>query len=74
MKNERFVIEETEFFGYSGDEPTLEFQIPNQGKIVFGKVTVEKGMGIIEKYLSNPDILKEVMFDNDGTKKSCNHH
>lgn len=67
------IVYQTEFFGYEGDNPTLEIVIPNTGAVVFGNVTIEEGLKIVDKYVLNTKDIIEFMIDNNGTKK-CNHN
>ncbi len=66
------VVYQTEFLGYSGSLPSLEIIIPNKGQVVFGNVSVEEGLNIVERYLIDTDKIVEFLVDNDGNKK-CNH-
>jgi hypothetical protein len=66
------VVYQTEFFGYSGDLPSVEIIVPGKGQVVFGNVEVEEGKNIVEKYLLNTKEIAEFLVDNDGNKK-CNH-
>ena len=67
------IVYQKEFLGYSGEEPSLEIIIPNRGAVVFGEVSVEKGLEIIEKYLINTEQIIEFLVNNNGIKK-CNHN
>lgn len=71
-KLDNVVVYQTEFLGYSGELPSLEIIIPDKGQVVFGNVTVEEGLNIVERYLLNTDEIAEFLVDNDGNKK-CNH-
>ncbi len=66
------VVYQTEFLGYSGELPSLEIIIPDKGQVVFGNVSVNESIKIVEKYLINTDEIAEFLVDNDGNKK-CNH-
>lgn len=72
-KIENVIVYQREFFGYEGDEPTLEIVIPEKGAVVFGKMDVEKGLKLVDKYVINTHEIIEFLVDNDGTKK-CNHN
>ncbi len=71
-KLDNVVVYQTEFLGYSGELPSLEIIIPDKGQVVFGNVSVDEGLKIVEKYLLNTDEIAEFLVDNDGNKK-CNH-
>lgn len=67
------IVYQREFFGYEGDEPTLEIVIPEKGAVVFGNMNIEKGLKLIDKYVINTNEIIDFLVDNDGTKK-CNHN
>lgn len=67
------VVYQREFYGYEGDKPTLEIFIPEAGSVMFGNVSIEEGIKIIDKYVINTHEIMEFLIDNDGTKK-CNHN
>jgi fructose-bisphosphate aldolase class 1 len=72
-KIENVIVYQREFYGYEGDEPTLEIVIPEKGAVVFGKIDVEKGLKLVDKYVINTSEIIDFLVDNNGTKK-CNHN
>ena len=60
------------FYGYSGDEPTIELVIPHMGQVVFGNMEPEKAIKLVEKYMVNTSEIKHFLVDNHGTRKK-NH-
>lgn len=56
---EKIAIIKTEFKGYSGDNPSLEIVIPEKGQVIFGDVSPDEVIEILERYLlKNDEILK----------------
>lgn len=67
------MVYKTEFYGYDDDKPCLELEVPNIGKIVFGRVEFKEAIEIINKYAFDVNHIKSFMINNDGNRK-CNHH
>lgn len=63
---------QTEFFGYSGDKPTLELSIPDMGKVVFGNIEEIEAITLVEKYMVNTSEIAHFLVDNQGDRKK-NH-
>lgn len=56
---DKVAVIETEFKGYSGENPSLEVVIPGKGQVIFGNVSPGDAVGILERYLiENDEILK----------------
>jgi hypothetical protein len=69
---EDIAVIQTEFYGYSGEKPTLEIIIPKMGNVVFGNVTPQEAVELVQKYILDTEKIKDFLVDNDGNKK-CNH-
>ncbi|MGL4254509.1 MAG: hypothetical protein ACRDB2_03835 [Fusobacteriaceae bacterium] len=58
-KIDKVAVVKTEFNGYSGENPSLEVVIPEKGQVVFGNVSPEEILEILQRYLiKNDEILK----------------
>ena len=47
--------------GYCYAEPTLEVTKPGQDPVVFGYVTVDKAIDIVDKYIKNGELLDDIL-------------
>jgi len=65
-------VVQNEFFGYSGDKPTLELSIPEMGKVVFGNIEPMEAVKLVEKYMVNTSEIADFLIDNHGNRKK-NH-
>lgn len=56
---DKVAVVKSEFKGYSGENPSLEIAIPKKGQVIFGNVSPEEVVQILERYLiKNDEILK----------------
>ena len=69
---EDVAVVQSEFYGYSGDKPTIELAIPEMGQVVFGNVEPEEAIKLVEKYMINTEEIKHFLVDNHGNRKK-NH-
>ncbi len=69
---EDVAVIQSEFYGYSGEQPTLEIIIPETGQVVFGNITPDEAIKLVQKYILNTEEIKDFLTDNDGNKK-CDH-
>lgn len=52
-------VVKNEFKGYSGEKPSVEIIIPNNGQIVFGNVSESEILDILKRYLiENDEIVR----------------
>jgi (2Fe-2S) ferredoxin len=42
-------------------EPTVEVQIPGQASILYGYVSADKGVEIVEKHLKNGELVENLI-------------
>ena len=47
--------------GYCYAEPTIEVTKPGQDPVVFGYVTVDKAIDIVDKYITNGELLDDIL-------------
>jgi hypothetical protein len=69
---EDVAVIQSEFYGYSGSQPSLEIIIPKAGQVVFGNITPEIAIELTEKYILDTEKIKGFLINNDGNKK-CDH-
>lgn len=69
---EDVAVIQSEFYGYSGNQPSLEIIIPKSGQIVFGNMTPDKAVKLVKEYILDAEKIKTILVDNDGNKK-CDH-
>jgi len=69
---EDVVVVQNEFYGYSGDKPTIELAIPHMGKVVFGNIEPVEAVKLVEKYMVNTSEIAHFLVDNHGNRKK-NH-
>lgn len=65
-------VAQNEFYGYSGEKPTLELAIPQMGQVVFGNMEPGEAVKLVEKYMVNTGEIAHFLVDNHGNRKK-NH-
>jgi NADP-reducing hydrogenase subunit HndB len=61
------VVTQTGCMGYCYAEPTIEVTKPGEKPLVFGNVTTEKAMEIIEKYIKEGELVDGIIPDSYET-------
>ena len=61
------VVTQTGCMGYCYAEPTIEVTKPGEKPLVFGNVTTDKAMEIIEKYIKEGELVDGIIPDSYET-------
>ncbi len=61
------VVTQTGCMGYCYAEPTIEVTKPGEKPLVFGNVTADKAMEIIEKYIKEGELVDGIIPDSYET-------
>lgn len=69
---ENVAVIQSEFYGYSGNQPSVEIIVPKAGQITFGNVTPDEAIKLVKEYILDTTKIKEILVNNDGNKK-CDH-